>query len=205
MSEPHLPSPRPGDPIEEHERQTTIRQIQQAMADGHLDFEEIDARFERVYQAENRAELVAVVADLPMRAAPVTQFGGHPLPASNVGVFGDLKVGGWVAVDSDLSYAVVFGDIVVDLSSAQLPDEVEIKARSVFGDTVVIVPDGVRASLESTLVAGDRKIDLAPARPNAPTVRVKSTKVFGDVKLYSLSRVPEGRFRKLWRTLRSAA
>ncbi len=203
MSNSELPIPRPGDPVEDHERQTTVRQIQQAMADGHLDFEELDDRFEQVYQAETRADLVAVVADLLQRPTPAPRSGGYPLPSSSVGVFGDLKVGGWVAVDTDLTYSVVFGDIVVDLSSADLPDEIVITARSVFGDTVVIVPDGVRASVESALVIGDRKVDLAPARPDAPTVRVKSYKVFGDVKLYSLSRVPEGRFRKLWRSLRS--
>jgi len=202
MNDSEAPVPRPGDPVEEHERQTTIQQIQRAMAEGHVEFEELDDRFEQVYRAETRAELVAVVADLPQRPTPAPVSPGHPLPATSFSLFGDVKVGGWVAVDTDLSYSTIFGDIVIDLSSASLPDEVVISSYSVFGDTVVIVPDGVRASLESVLLFGDRRSDLVPARSGAPTVRVKAVKVFGDNKLYSLSRVPEGRFRKLWRSLR---
>ncbi len=198
------PAPRPEDTPEEHERNTTIRQIQQAMADGHIEFDEIDERFALVYRAETRADLAATVADLPSPPEPALPSAGHPLPRSSFGLLGDLKVGGWVEIDGDLNYGTVIGDIVIDLSTARLPDEVTITTYSLFGDTVVIVPDGVRASAESFLLLGDRRTDLAPPRPGAPTVRVKSTKALGDIKLYSLSRVPEGRFRKLWRKLRSS-
>lgn len=197
------PAPRPGDLPQDHERQTMVRRVQQAMADGHLDFEEIDDRFESIYRAQTRAELAAVIADLPAPPAPIPPTGGHPLPRSNFALFGDLKVGGWVEVDGDLSYTTVFGDQVIDLSSARLPDEVTITTYSVFGDTVVIVPDGVRASAETILLFGDRRTALTPPRTDAPMVRVKSTKLFGDVKLYSLSQVPEGRFRQLWHKLRN--
>lgn len=197
------PIPRPTDQPEDHERQTTIRQIQQAMADGHIDFEEIDDRFALVFEAQTRAELAATVADLPAPPAPGPPPVAHPLPRSSFSLFGDVEVGGWVGVDGDLTYGAIFGDIIVDLSSAALPDEVTITTFSLFGDTVVIVPDGVRASMESFLLFGDRRSALSPARPGAPTVVAKCFKLFGDAKLYSLSLVPEGRFRQFWRQLRA--
>ena len=70
MSDSEAPMPRPSDPVGEHERQATIQQIQGAMADGDVEFEELDDRFAQVYRAETRAELAAVVADLPQRPRP---------------------------------------------------------------------------------------------------------------------------------------
>lgn len=196
------PVPMADDPVSEHERQSTVRKIQRAMVEGHVDFDELDDRFTRVFEAETRSELAAVVADLPSPPAPAAAFAGHPAPATSISLFGDVKVGGWLAVRNDLTAFALFGDIVIDLSTASLPDDVTITAYSVFGDTTVIVPDGVGATIEGVTLFGDRKSALSPARLGAPTVRVVSYKLFGDVKLYSLSLVPEGPFRRLWRTLR---
>ena len=206
MSEPSspVPAPRPGDTPHEHERQTMIRRIQQAMVEGHLDFEQIDDRFDAVYRAETRADLAAVVADLPAPVAPPPPEIAHPVALTGFNLFGDSKIGGWVDVDGDLSHGVLFGDIVIDLSSARLPPEVTVRTFSLFGDTVVIVPDGVRASADAVTLLGDRRVDLSPPRPGMPTVRVKAVGLLGDVKLYALSRVPEGKFRRLWRLLRGA-
>jgi hypothetical protein len=71
-----------------------------------------------------------------------------------------------------------------------------------FGDVTVILPDGVQATLESTTIFGSRKEVLSPPVNGMPYVRVVAATLFGDVKLYSLSQVPEGRMRKLWKALR---
>lgn len=200
---PHpLPPPRVGDTPDDHERETMVRRIQQAMAEGLIQFEEIDDRFDAIYRAETRADLAAVAADLPTPASPSPTI-GHPLPSSNFSVFGDIKIGGWVEVTGgEMRCSTVFGDTVLDLSTAVLPAELTIRTSSVFGDLTVIVPDGTRAVAEGMTVFGSRKVDLSMARQGAPIVRVKLSHFFGDVRLYSLSRVPKGKFRKLWRRLR---
>lgn len=200
-----LPAPasnNPDDPISEADRHVIVRQIQLAMSRDEVRFDEIDDRFEAVYAAKTRAELDRVIADLPTPPAPVAPPPGHPVARQNSTLMGNVKVGGWIDVQADMVYGTVFGDVVVDLSSAALPDEVTITSWNVFGDTVVILPDGVRASMEGFIGFGDRKIDLTDPRHGAPLVTVKVYKLMGDAKLFSLSRVPEGRFRKLWRKLR---
>ncbi|MGH1490770.1 MAG: DUF1707 SHOCT-like domain-containing protein [Acidimicrobiales bacterium] len=199
----NTPAPLPDDPLEEHERQTAVSRIQRAMADGHLDFEQLDDRFDKVFRAENRAELTAAVADLPVPAAPGRVQPGQPIAKRSFSLFGDLKAGGWIDVDSDMNYTTIFGDVVIDLSSADLPRDLTVSTFSLFGDATLIVPDGVRASIETLQVFGSRKTNLSPPNPGAPTVTMKSTTIFGDARLYSLSQVPEGRLRKLWRSLRS--
>ncbi len=203
MNDAPLPMPDADDTASAQDRQLTVELVQRAMVDDAITFDELDDRFAAIYRAETRADLAAVVADLPQPPAPRPAVRGHLLPSSSFSLFGDLKVGGWVAVDSDLNYGALFGDIVIDLSSAELPDDVQITATSLFGDTTVILADGVRASVESLVLFGSRRTDLAPARDGSPTVRITARKAFGDVKVYSLSRIPDGPFRKLWKALRA--
>lgn len=203
MADPPPPMPHADDQATESERELTVELVQRAMAKDAITFDELDDRFTAIYRATTRAELAEVVADLPQPPAPRPAVRGHLLPSTSFTLLGDLKVGGWVAVDSDLNYGTLFGDIVIDLSSAELPADVRITATSLFGDTTVILADGVRASVESFVLLGDRRTDLTPAREGSPTVRIVARKAFGDVKVYSLSRVPEGPFRKLWKALRS--
>ena len=196
-------SPVPSDAgISDADRQATVLQVQHAMVQDQIRFEELDDRFAAIYKAQTRGELEAVVQDLPVPPAPVGPPPAHPISASNLALFGDIKIGGWVSADQDLSCATLFGDVVIDLSTAVLTRDIRVTSRSLFGDVTVIVPDGARASLQSLQLFGDRKEDLAPPLPGAPTVTVVAQQAFGDCKLFSLSRVPEGKFRRLWRALR---
>ncbi|MEL7157307.1 MAG: LiaF domain-containing protein, partial [Actinomycetota bacterium] len=149
-------------------------------------------------------ELEAAAAGLPeLRQPPPPVVARHLAPPSSLSLLGDVKLGGWLAVDDDLTATAVFGDAVVDLSSAALPAEgVRIDVRSVVGDVKVIVPDGARVQLQSTAVIGDRKSRLVDPIDGAPTVRIRAFTVLGDAAVYSLSEVPEGALRRLWTALR---
>lgn len=203
MNQSPVPSPSGDTPVNDRDRQNVARQIQHAMLNDRVGFDELDDRFAAVYAAQTRAELDAVVSDLPVPPPPV-RSPGHPLANSGFSLIGDTKIGGWVTVESDLTYASVLGDVTIDLSSALIDRDITVTVRSLIGDSVVIVPDGVRASLQSFNLLGDRKEILVPPNPGAPTVRVVMQGLLGDARLYSLSQVPEGKFRRLWRALRQS-
>ncbi len=194
--------PDPSRPVTDRDRQLIVEQIQRAMAEDIVPFEELDDRFAAVYAARTRADLDAVVVDLPAPPPPAPATLPRAVAAVSYSMFGDVKVGGWIAIDSDLTYGSGFGDITLDLSSAHLATGRTVRARSIFGDVTVILPDGIRTSLTSVTVFGSRREDLAPPVPGAPEVRVVVATLFGDARLYSLSRVPEGPFRRLWKALR---
>lgn len=179
-----------------------VEHIQHEMANDVVGFDELDERFAAVFAARTRAELDAVVADLPAPPPPAPVAVPNIVAPISYSVFGDMKVGGWIGVDGDLTYGSGFGDVTVDLSSAHIPSNITVRVRSVFGDVTVILPDGVRASLTSYTVFGSRKDALTPSVPGAPTVRVVAATLFGDARLYSLSQVPDGPFRRLWKALR---
>jgi hypothetical protein len=143
------------------------------------------------------------VIDLPQPPSPAPPPVAHPLPSSNFALIGDVKIGGWVRVEGDLTYGTVIGAIVIDLSSADLPGDVTITTWSLIGDTTVIVSDGVRASMQAVRALGDQRTDLAPGRAGSPVVRVRVRSLLGDAKLISLSRLTTSSLRRLWRSLRS--
>lgn len=198
-------SPGPDDPIDDNDRAPVLQRIQQAVGNDALAFEQLDDRFDAIYAASTRAELEAVVADLPAAAAPVPVKPevGHPAPASSFSLVGDIEIGGWLEVSGAIQATNLIGDTTVDLSRANLADEVVVTLNNLIGDRRVIVPDGARAVIEGTTALGDRKVELAPARSGMPIVRVRGFGLVGDVELYSLSRVPEGLFRRMWKKLKS--
>lgn len=196
--------PRPGDPISDNDRAPALYRVKQAIGSDALQFAELDDRFDSIYAATTRAELEAVVADLPTPAAPQPARPeiGHPAPQSKFSLIGDIEISGWLDVDGDLQVTNLVGDTTIDLSSASLPDEVVVTVNNLIGDRRIIVPDGARAVLEGGSLLGDSKVLLAEARPGMPTIRVKGLSLVGDIQLYSLSRVPEKLFRRLWKKLK---
>ncbi len=194
--------PQPNDPITDEDRQLAVEQVQRAMADGEVRFAELDDRFEAIYAAQTRSELEAVWSQLPSPPAPAVPAPAHPIAPETYSVFGDVKVGGWISVGGDLTYGSGFGNVTVDLSSAHLRSDCTVRVRAVFGDVTVILPDGVRASMESTTIFGDRTERLTQPVAGLPYVRVVAATLFGDAKLYSLSQVPEGKLQRLWKALR---
>ena len=181
-----------------------IDRIQQALAEDQLDFAELDHRFAIVYAANTRAELEQAAAGLPeLRQPPPPVAARHLAPTSSFSLFGDVKIGGWIAVDGNIDVSSVFGSIVLDLSSAVLPTGgVTVISRTVFGDVKVVVPDGVRVQTQVKSVFGSRTETVTPALDGAPIVRIHSSTVFGSTSVYSLSMVPVGALRRLWIALR---
>ena len=187
--------------IGDADRAAVVGQIQQAMASGHIGFEEIDERFEKAYAAKNRSELEAVVADLPSVAAPSAPT--HPAPSLDVNLLGDLERGGFADTGDGYTSVTLFGDTKLDLSSVHPQGgDTAITCWSLFGDIKVIVADGVRVQRGGVAVVGDTKERLVPPIAGMPLIKVNAYTLFGDVKVYSLSQVPEGRLRAWWKKVR---
>ena len=198
--------PNPNAPITEYERQATVDRIQQALAHGLIDFSEVDDRFELVFGAQTRAELEAAVGDLPPQAQPPPpQDSRHLAPANSFSLIGTVKIGGWLSVGGSISASTLIGEVVIDVSSAAIPEQgLDISANCGIGDIKIIVPDGARVQASVVTLVGDRKEVLAPPVSGGPIIRVKAFSVVGDAKVYSLSEVPEGALRRAWAALRRA-
>lgn len=191
--------------ISEQDRQAVVDQIQNALATDVLPFDQADERFELVYSATTRGELQRASAGLPAVATAIPPHDArHVAPSSHIKLIGDINVGGWLSLPPASTFANIIGDTTIDLSAAAIPAEgLSITIFSLVGDTKVIVPDGVRVQNDSISLLGDDTDRLVPPAPGRPIIRLRSYSAVGDVSVYSLSQVPEGKLRKFWRSLRS--
>lgn len=203
-SSPQGPSDPSGPPTDD-DRRRVIDRIQQALAEDRIAFEELDRRFEAVYGATTASELEAITSDLPeLHSPPPPVPARHLAPSSRLSLIGDVKIGGWLAVEDGITVTSLIGDTTIDLSSAHLdPGGVRIVVRSLIGDVKIIVPDGARVQAQVNGLIGDDRQVLVPPVAGGPTIRIQTFSVVGDAQVYSLSLVPPGPLRRLWATLRS--
>lgn len=78
----------------------------------------------------------------------------------------------------------VFGGIVLDLRDAVIASDVEITATAIFGGIDIFIPRGVRVKANNVPIFGgiSNKTEQF-ADPNAPTIYLNSTCMFGGIDI----------------------
>lgn len=181
---PQPPHARAEQPPTDQQREAGVDTLQRAVGEGRLTLGEFTDRLDVLLAAPTYGELQAALADLPTQLPVV----GASAAASSVSVFGDIRFKGRWMLRAQNRGATVFGDVRFDLRECVCSEsEVDIEARTVFGDVVVIVPEGVEAEVAGFTVFGDRRLELAavPRRPHTPVVRVHGLTLFGDIRVVS--------------------
>lgn len=174
----------PAAPATDAQRAAAVDVLQHAVGQGRLTLGEFVDRLDVVLAVATRGEVDAALADLPSDAPLV----GASTPASSYSVFGDVAMRGRWRLRSHHRGATLFGDVRYDLRACLCTEsEVRIEGWTVFGDVVVVVPEGVEAELSGFTIFGDRSTTLAPVprQPETPFVRVQGLTLFGDVQLVS--------------------
>ncbi|MEO6880141.1 MAG: DUF1707 domain-containing protein [Mycobacteriaceae bacterium] len=170
-------------PPEEGARAHADALLQTAVGRGRLSLAEYEDRSAQVWRVGTSAELASVTADLTVLT---------PLPATamtrrtrarqhTVAVFSENVTTG--PVSSPLAATAIFGSAVLDLRRTDLPDEVDVTAVAVFGETKVLVPRGALVNTRGAAVMGDRSVRVDPAQPGAPVINIHATAVMGSVSI----------------------
>src|SRR6185437_2111454 len=142
-------------PVTQADREEVVETLQHAAGDGRLPLDEFSERVSMALTAETRHQLEVATAGL--KAAPPVE--STPAVSYIVTFFGHRRqVGRW-----------------------RLPSA--LRARALFGDLTVDVPEGIEVELTGFDVLGDRELRLAPVprRPGTPLVRVRAHGLLGDV------------------------
>lgn len=91
------------------------------------------------------------------------------------------------------SATAVFGGVEIDLTGATIDHEAVLDAVALFGGVDVEVPVGWRVVMDGPAIFGGHESTVpAPLDPDAPTLRIRGTAIFGGVeaKLGTSVRVP---------------
>lgn len=188
------------------EREAIVARLNVASGEGRLTLDEYSQRLERVYQAQVRGELDALVADLPQESAeagtarypsgtaPVKSPGGtaerthwHVTP-----IGGMSRRGRWRVARRTVLITLI-GGMSLDLSEAELSaEEVTLTKWSLVGGVDIKVPPGIRVEASGfTLLGGTHIASDGPTSPGAPTVRIRCFGILGGLSVTN-SRPPDG-------------
>lgn len=154
------------------EREHVLGLLQEAMEQGMLNTQEFDERSARVVGAQTRAELNALVTDLPVRATAEIDDGiGPSAGADNVvelrGSFSSIKRrGNWV-VPRKMVLRCRMGSVDLDFTQARIDHEVvEIQLDIGGGSVELRLPEGASASTDGVSVTmgsmEDHRRDVSP-------------------------------------------
>jgi hypothetical protein len=180
------------------DREHTAQLLGRAFAEGRLTPDEHSERIEAVYSARTMGELRPLVDDLPVDFAPPSAVGMPPqgagtgrgvIPAGPgrqvVAVFSEAKRSGRWLVPAHLGVRAFFGSVHLDLTEAVLEQrEVTIVANAIFGEVVIVVPEGVIVHDEGTAIFGQRNNPSSAVgfTPDTPVIRLSGTALFGSVQ-----------------------
>ncbi|WP_033215275.1 DUF1707 SHOCT-like domain-containing protein [Kitasatospora phosalacinea] len=177
-----MTSPTPNPPqlrIGSADRDAAVERLQLAYAEERITQDELDQRVHAALTATVRAELDAVLHDLPAGApdAAVT------LTAVNGRL---VRRGPW-RVPRVLKVASAFGKVHLDLGDAVIDHPVvDIELGLGFGRATITVPHGATVDLDGLRNAWKTVRYRPPRTPAAtpgPTIRITGTPGFGRLKV----------------------
>jgi hypothetical protein len=169
--------------------------------------DEFERRSQSAANADNKAKLLMLVADLPeiedaepRKAAPRealepggeinVNYGDAPESDHAVNIFFGSSRKGAFKAPRLMSSINIFGGMDIDLREAYIPKEgMTIRALCVFGGLDIKVPLGARLKVKGIGVFGgfDHRSN-EPEDPNTPLIVVEGLAVFGGVDVKAQSR-----------------
>jgi hypothetical protein len=165
-------------PISEADRDTAVRRVQEAYAQGHISREDMDERLHQALTAETHGELVSALASLPEEDA-----GARSTIAA---VSGRIRRRGAWRVPRTLKVESALGRVRLDLSRAVIEHPVvDIELRLGTGRATITVPrdaivevEDLRTGWKAPLYRTRRR-----SRPGGPRIRVFGTMGLGRLKI----------------------
>jgi hypothetical protein len=166
------------DPISEDDRDTAVRRLQEAYAEGRISHEELDERLHLVLTVETHGELAQALTSLPGENASTT--------ATMAAVSGRIRRRGAWRVPRVLRVESAFGRVHLDLSRAVFDHPVvDIEVQLGTGRAKITVPrdavvdvEDLRTGWKGTLYQTPRRL-----RPGGPRVRISGIMGLGRLKI----------------------
>ena len=177
----------------DHDRDTSIEQLSDAVAEGRLTLEEFSDRVELAHAARTQNELARLTGDLPAvrPAAPPAAAA-----VSRRAVFSQLVRRGPWELEQRSSCRCIFGTVVLDLTQVRLSGaETELDIFNLFGTVTVIVPEEVQITVTGGGAFASQVIDPPgrPAAPGAPRLRIHARGPGGTLYVRAPSERSPGR------------
>ncbi|QIP83178.1 DUF1707 domain-containing protein [Streptomyces sp. Tu 2975] len=164
--------------ISEDERDTAVRRLSEAYAEGHMSHEDLEGRLHQVLTVRTRSELVAALASLPEENAGTT--------STISAAAGRIRRRGVWRVPRSLKVESPFASVHLDLSRAVIEHSVvDIELQLGTGRAKITVPRDAIVDLEDLRTGWKDSLyrTRRRSRPGGPRIRIFGTMGFGRLKI----------------------
>ncbi|MBC7841460.1 MAG: DUF1707 and DUF2154 domain-containing protein [Gemmatimonadaceae bacterium] len=178
------------------DREYAVQLLSAHYANGSLTTKELEARFERVYEAEDTGALHTLVSGLPMLPAALGQPLGMWAPGPSSAPPPEKRVfalmseykrrGEWTPAQRNV-IRVIMGSATIDLRHAHLALGVvtEFEVFACMAEILFILPPGISVECDGMPIMGS--FDDSGSRDyiaaDAPRIRITGTAMMGGVKI----------------------
>jgi hypothetical protein len=195
--------------VSDAEREHVVGLLQRATGSGLLDLDEFTSRVDTALAARTRAELNAVLLDLPGLAhaerpaqvpAPARPPVHRPVRVvTEIGTGGEVRSmlgsvtrrGVW-DVPAHLVVRSTLGSAELDFTEARIPhDVVDVELEVVAGSVELRLPAGARVEhgdLQATLSSVENRLRNRPDAQDGPLFRIHGSVRAGSVEIHPPSR-----------------
>ena len=181
--------------VADADRDRTVAQLREHVVAGRLTLDEFSDRVGRALGATTRADLDAVMADLPSLSAQMAapETGVEPVPPRqrrrwHVAVMSGHDTKGRWRISGQTNAIAVMGGCDLDLRYAEIEGpEVVITAFAFWGGIQVIVPEGFDVELSGFSFMGGRSLKTrdVPLIPGSPRITVRGFAIMGGIDVRS--------------------
>jgi hypothetical protein len=164
------------------ERARAASAVDAAVADGRLTWTEHSERYDQIWAAQTRGELLPPLADL----------GGTidlPVVQRVTAVFSKVARAASAATQQVHANAT-FGAIVLDLTAMRPDQEILVHASSFCGKILIMVPDNATVVDQGEVFLAKRAALRTSPPPGGPVVRIDGKSTFGNLKVRRASEGP---------------
>ena len=163
--------------ISDADREQAVVALNDAVADGRLNWAEHAERVDLALKARTRAELAPYLADL-----------GKPVVATSTGLPQRVVARGSKIIRSPepgrrVEARALFGAVYLKLSDAEPGTEILVEASSFCGKVVLIVGEDATVIDEGDAVLGKRKILTSAPAGEGPLIRITGRSTLGHLKV----------------------
>jgi hypothetical protein len=188
--------------VSDADRERTVASLRDDLLAGRLTLEEFSERVELAYRARIGQELVRAREDLP-------EASGDRLPSRRkqtrltAAVFGHVIRRGRFRLRESTAVVSVFADVDLDLREAEIEgQETTLTVLVAFGNVDVYVPEGIDVDVGGLTLFGRRRDwGRDTARPDAPTVHIRTLGSFGTVDVWRVPLELRGSYGEICREL----
>jgi hypothetical protein len=157
------------------ERARAASAVDAAVADGRLTWTEHSERYDQIWSAQTRGELLPPLADLG---------GTIDLPQVQRVTAAFSKVTRAVSSSTQQLHAkATFGAIVLDLTAMRPNQEILVHASSFCGKILIVVPDNATVVDQGQVFLGKRAALRTSPPPGGPVIRIDGKSSFGNLKV----------------------